>query len=207
MVTLLVEVVLPAGVLLAVLFAASLYRKLKYPSPLALGCIIPKLCVVGSAEILRYNKKEDNEQRTAKHLWREVRWKQFRVNWGYLCEEASNTMLFQRAVRFEKMKIDPVKSALEYEQREILILELVYQADEMRWTLFRAQAALLVRTMLRLSVDQELFITLLAQYKKLEGDIVALAGMAEDDCYRQMLVERLGLNDWGLIEGGSPGPA
>jgi hypothetical protein len=207
MVTLLVEVVLPAGVLLVVVFAASLYRKLKYPSPLALGCIIPKLCVVGSAEILRYNKKEDDEQRTAKHLWREVRWKQFRVNWGYLCEEASNTMLFQRAVRFEKMKIDPAKSALEYEQREILILELVYQADEMRWTLFRAQAALLVRTMLRLSVDQELFITLLAQYKKLEEDIVALAGMAEDDCYRQMLVERLGLNDWGLIEGGSPGSA
>jgi hypothetical protein len=207
MVTLLVEVVLPAGVLLVVVFAASLYRKLKYPSPLALGCIIPKLCVVGSAEILRYNKKEEDEQRTAKHLRREVRWKQFRVNWGYLCEEASNTMLFQRAVRFEKMKIDPAKSALEYEQREILILELVYQADEMRWTLFRAQAALLVRTMLRLSVDQELFITLLAQYKKLEEDIVALAGMAEDDCYRQMLVERLGLNDWGLIEGGSPGSA
>jgi hypothetical protein len=207
MVTLLVEVVLPAGVLLAVLFAASLYRKLKYPSPLALGCIIPKLCVVGSAEILRYNKKEDNEHRTAKHLWREVRWKQFRVNWGYLCEEASNTMLFQRAVRFEKMKIDPVKSALEYEQREILILELVTQADEMRWTLFRAQAVLLLRTMLRLGIDQELFITLLAQYKKLEEDIVALAGMAEDDCYRQMLVERLGLNDWGLIEGGSAEPA
>ena len=207
MVTLLVEVILPAGVLFAVLSAASLYRKLKYPSPLALGCIIPKLCVVGSAEILRYNKKEEDEQRTAKHLRREVRWKQFRVNWGYLCEEASNTMLFQRAVRFEKMKIDPAKSALEYEQREILILELVYQADEMRWTLFRAQAALLARTMLRLSVDQELFITLLAQYKKLEEDIVALAGMAEDDCYRQMLVERLGLNDWGLIEGGSPGSA
>jgi hypothetical protein len=105
------------------------------------------------------------------------------------------------------MKIDPAKSALEYEQREILILELVYQADEMRWTLFRAQAALLARTILRLSVDQELFITLLAQYKKLEEDIVALAGMADDDCYRQMLVERLGLNDWGLIEGGSTEPA
>jgi hypothetical protein len=207
MVTLFFEVVLPAGVLLAVLFAASLYRKLKYPSPLALGCIIPKLCVVGSAEILRYNKKEEDEQRRAKHLWREVRWKQFRVNWGYLCEEVWNTTLFQRAVRFEKMKIDPVKSALEYEQREILILELVNQADEMRWTLFRAQAALLLHTMLRLGIDQELFITLLAQYKKLEEDIVALAGMAEDDCYRQMLVERLGLNDWGLIEGGSAEPA
>jgi hypothetical protein len=44
----------------------------------------------------------------------------------------------------------------------------------------------------RLSIDQELFSTLLAQYKKLEEDIVALAGMAEGDCYRQMLVERFG---------------
>jgi hypothetical protein len=129
------------------------------------------------------------------------------VNWGYLCEEAWNTTLFQRAVRFEKMKIDPTKSALQYEQREILILELVDQTDEMRWTLFRAQATLLFRTALRLSIDQEIFITALAQYKKLEEDIVALAGMAEDDCYRQMLLERLGLNDWGLIEGGSPEPA
>jgi hypothetical protein len=40
-----------------------------------------------------------------------------------------------------------------------------------------------------------------------EEDIVALAGMAEDDCYREMLVERLGLSNWGLIEGGSPEPA
>jgi hypothetical protein len=209
MVTLLVEVVLPACVLLAVLFAASLYRKLKYPSPLAMGCIIPKVCVVGAVEILRYNKKDksEDEQSVAKHLRREVLWKQLKVNWGYLCEEAWNTTLFQRAVRFEKMKIDPTKSALQYEQREILILELVDQTDEMRWTLFRAQATLLFRTALRLSIDQEIFITVLAQYKKLEEDIVALAGMAEDDCYREMLMERLGLNNWGLIEGGSPEPA
>jgi hypothetical protein len=209
MVTVFLQVLLPAGVVLTALFAANLYKRIQYPSPLAMGCIIPKVCVVGAVEILRYNKKDksEDEQSVAKHLRREVLWKQLKVNWGYLCEEAWNTTLFQRAVRFEKMKIDPTKSALQYEQREILILELVDQTDEMRWTLFRAQATLLFRTALRLSIDQEIFITALAQYKKLEEDIVALAGMAEDDCYREMLMERLGLNNWGLIQGGSAEPA
>ncbi len=204
MVSVFAEVILPAVVLLIALFAAKLYRKIQRPSPLALGCIIPKVCVVGSAEILRYNKKGEDEQPIAKHLRREVLWKQFRVNWGYLCEEAWNTTLFQRAIRFEKMKIDPTKSALKYEQREVLILELVDQADDIRWTLFRAQATLLFRTMLGLRIDQSVFIMLLGRYKKLEEDIVALAGMAEDDCYRLMLMDRLGLNSWGLLEGRSP---
>jgi len=30
-----------------------------------------------------------------------------------------------------------------------------------------------------------------------------LTTMAEDDCYQQMLGERLGLTNWGLIQGGS----
>jgi hypothetical protein len=141
------------------------------------------------------------------HLRREVLWKQLKVNWGYLSEETWNTTLFQRAVRFEKMKIDPKKSALDYEPREILILELVEQADKMRRMLFRAQANLLLRMIFRLGIDQEMFISVLGYYKKLEEDIVALAGMAEDDCYREMLVQRLGLSNWGLIEGGSPEPA
>jgi hypothetical protein len=161
---------------------------------------------VGSQEILRFNSSEEDEELVAKHLRREVRWKQFRVNWGYLSEETWNTTLFQRAVRFEKIKIDPTKSALEYEQREILILELVGEAADMRWKLFRSQATLLFRVMLGLHMDQQVLITLLGEYKQLEEDIVALAGMAEEDCYRQMLLERLGLS-WGLIEGGSSTPA
>jgi len=208
MVTLLVEVTLPVIALLLGSFALRLYAKINYPSPLAMGCIIPKVCVVGSVEILHYNQRNiEEEQSTGKHLQREVLWKQFKVNWGYLSEETWNTTLFQRAVRFEKMKIDPKKSALDYEPREILILELVDQADKMRRMLFRAQANLLLRMIFRLGIDQEMFISVLGYYKKLEEDIVALAGMAEDDCYREMLVERLGLSSWGLIEGGSPGPA
>jgi hypothetical protein len=157
---------------------------------------------------LHYNQRNiEEEQSTVEHLRREVLWKQLKVNWGYLSEETWNTTLFQRAVRFEKMKIDPKKSALDYEPREILILELVEQADKMRRLLFRAQATLLLRMLFRLGIDQEMFISVLGYYKKLEEDIVALAGMAEDDCYREMLVERLGLSNWGLIEGGSPEPA
>jgi hypothetical protein len=209
MVTLLVEVTLPVIVLLIAIFAGRLYARINSPSPLAMGCIIPKVCVVGSVEILQYNKRNmaEGEESDGKHLRREVLWQQFKVNWGYLSEEVWNTSLFQRAVRFEKMKIDPKKSALDYEPREILILELVEQADKMRRMLFRAQATLLFRMSLRLSIDQGMFISILGHYKKLEEDIVALAGMAEDECYREMLVERLGLNNWGLIEGGSPEPA
>jgi hypothetical protein len=52
-----------------------------------------------------------------------------------------------------------------------------------------------------------MFISVLAYYKKLEDDIIELAGMAEDDCYRRMLIERLGLNNWRLIPGGGADPA
>jgi hypothetical protein len=207
MVTVFLEAILPILALLIAILVVSSYRRIESPSPLALGCIMPKVCVVGSVEILHFNKKNLDEQLKAKHLRREVLWKQFKVNWGYLCQETWNTTLFQRAVRFEMMKIDPTKSALEYDSRETLIVALVDEAAKIRWMLFRAQATLLMRASFRLSIDQEMLISVLGYYKKLEEDIVALAGMAEDDCYRQMLVERLGLNHWGLIEGGLADPA
>lgn len=207
MVSVFLEVILPIVVLLIGIFVMRFYQKIDSPPPLAIGCIMPKVCVVGSVEILRFNKKKLDEQLKAKHLKREVLWKQFKVNWVYLCQQAWNTTLFQRAVQFEKIKIDPTKSALEYEPRETLILDLVDEASKVRWMLFRAQATLLLRTFFRLSIDQEMFLSVLGYYKKLEEDIVELAGMAEDDCYRQMLIERLGLNNWRLIPGGSADPA
>src|SRR5689334_1685139 len=84
------------------------------PSPRALGTILGKLCVVSLEEIERYCEIEDG-------VWR----KQFRVIWGYVRAMVVNTTLFQQVARFEKMKIDPAKSSLDYKQRETLILELV----------------------------------------------------------------------------------
>ncbi|HWZ42126.1 MAG TPA: hypothetical protein VNW97_01545 [Candidatus Saccharimonadales bacterium] len=77
----------------------------------------------------------------------------------------------------------------------------------MRWGLFRWQAALLSRVLLGLSIDQQISITLLAHYKHLEQEMITLASLAEDDCYYTMLIERLGLNTWGLAEGGASTPA
>jgi hypothetical protein len=207
MVTVFLELILPILVLFIGVVVIRSYRRIDSPSPLAIGCIMPKVCVVGSVEILHFNKKKLDEQLKAKHLLREVLWKQFKVNWGYLCQETWNTTLFQRAVLFELMKIDPTKSALEYNSRETLIAALVDEAAKIRWMLFRAQATLLMRAFFRLSIDQEMFLSVLGYYKKLEEDIVELAGMAEDDCYREMLVERLGLNNWRLISGGFADPA
>jgi len=183
------------------------YLKISRPAPLALGCIIPKLCAVGSEEIIRYNDVSEDVSPVPNHLRREVRWAQFRVNAGYLREMSWNTTLFQRALRFEKMKIDPSKSALEYQPREILALRMVNEAATVRLKLFRWQATLLSRAILGLTVDQQVLIRLLAQYKHLEQEIVTLASMADDDCFHQMLIERLGLMDWNLYEGGSSTPA
>ncbi len=196
-----VPVILGLGFVLA-----RLWLDIRRPVPRALGSILPKLCVVSSDEILRYNETED-EEKAAPHLQREVRWKQICVNWGYLRQMMWNTRLFQQATRFERMKIDPTKSALDYEAREQLALELVDESADMRRELYKWQIRLLMRAMLAQRIDQRVLITLLGQYKQLETEMVTFAGMAEDDCYRQMLIERLGLSGWGLIEGGSSTPA
>jgi hypothetical protein len=176
------------------------------PAARALGCILYKLCVVSSDEIQRYCGLAEEDSPIDSDLRRELRWQQICVIWGYLREMVWNTRLFQQATRFEKMKIDPNKSGLDYEPRERLALHLVDESAGMRWLLFKWQAGLLLYGMFGLKVDQQVLIELLARYKHLEQEMLALAGMAEDDCYYAMLVERLGLNAWGVYEGGSSTP-
>jgi hypothetical protein len=162
------------------------------PSPRALGTILGKLCVVSLEEIERYCEIKDR-------VWQ----KQLRVVWGYVRAMVVNTTLFQQVARFEKMKIDPAKSSLDYKQRETLILELVDETAGFRWLLVRVEIILIFRTILMWKHNQRALETmrrLVVEYKQLEQDIVALAGMADDDCYSNMLMERLGLN-WGLHRG------
>ena len=207
--TLLLEFSLPFIIGLAFVFI-KLFLDIRRPVARALGSVIPKFCVVNSDEIRRYHrtgKLFGEDTRPPSQLRREVRWKQICVYWGYLRQMTWNTRLIQQAIRFEIMKIDPSKSGLAYEPQERLALELVEESAKIRQDLFRLQVNLLFRAILRLNIDHEIVMALLAQYKQLEQEIVTLAGMAEDDCYRQMLIERLGLNNWGLVEGGSPEPA
>ena len=208
MVTLLVEFSFPFVLALAFI-VVRLYLDVRRPIPRALGSVLPKFCVVNSDEILRYNSahQPDQESHKQKSIRREMRSKQICVNWGYLRQMSWNTKLIQQVIRFEIMKIDPSKSSFAYEPQEQLALELAEESSKMRQQLFRWQVSLLFRATFRLAIDHHALISLLAQYKQLEQEIVNLAGMADDDCYREMLIERLGLSNWGLIEGGSSEPA
>jgi hypothetical protein len=187
-------------------YALRSYLDVSRPAPRALGCILPKLCVVNSDEIQRYFGMEE-EGNPFPSLRREVRRKQVWVVWGYMNGMTWNTKLFQQALRFEKMKINPAKWALAYEPKEVLVLTLVDEAAEKRWLLVRAQIVLAVRTLSGQKIDLQALKLLLAQYKHLEQEMLAFTSMAQDDCYYAMLVERLGLNAWGVHEGGSSTPA
>jgi hypothetical protein len=198
-------VLLPIVVIVAATGVLSIYIKIQHPSPLVWGRIIPRVGPVRAHEVLEYNEKSEGAEANDSGLEREARQHQFKVNWGYLHSEAANTVLFQQALLFEKMKIDPRKRGLKYEPHEVMVLELLDEATRLRWIQVRCQVTLISRFKLGLSVKREVFVTLLAHYKELEEHVIALAG-AEGDWLRGMLVERLGLMDWRVIEGGGSEP-
>jgi hypothetical protein len=199
------EILLPIVVIVGAIGVFSLYTKIQRPSPLVWGRIIPRVGPVRAHEVLEYNEKSEGAEANDSRLERAARQHQFKVNWGYLRSEAANTALFQQALLFEKMKIDPRKRGLKYEAQEVMVLELLDEATRLRWMQVRCQVALILRFKLGLSINREMFVTLLAHYKELEEHMIALAG-AEGDWLRGMLVERLGLMDWRVIEGSGPEP-
>lgn len=196
------EIFLPVVVVLVMTTMGMLYMKIQHPAPLVWGRIIPRVGPVRADEVLGYIESCEVTESSGLRVGRETLQQQFKVNWGYLRSEAANTALFQQALLFEKMKIDPGKPGLKYEPQEVMVLELLAEATQLRWMQVRWQLTFLVRFRLGMSVDREIFVTLLARYKQLEEHMIALAG-AEGEWLRGMLVERLGLMDWHLIEGGS----
>jgi hypothetical protein len=70
----------------------------------------------------------------------------------------------------------------------------------------RARLGLAKRAVLDRIIDQEPLQALLGEYKNLEHDMVTLADMATDKTCRDMLVERLGLKRWRILDGGGPQP-
>lgn len=203
--TLVLEVSLPLIVILGVVFARA-YIRFKYPTPRALGRILPKLCVVDADEILRYKEELATEWRVKPHLRRTLRRNQIRINSSYFSQMGTNTLLMQQVARFEDLKIDPGKSSFEYDSREVLIVSLFDESARLRSEIFHARVDLVKRTFLGGSVDQDRLDTLLGKYKLFEQDFIALAGMAEDATCRNMLIERLGLTNWRIVNGGSEQP-
>lgn len=203
--TFILEIILPLTILPTVFWILSVYRKIKYPQPLVIGCIIPKVCAVVYNEIVAYCNRMETEKGLSGKLGREARKNHFIVNWGYLREQALNTKLFLRALLFEKSKIEQ-KPGLKYAQRETLIWELIEEVTELRWKQVRWQVILLLRGKLGLRISKAMLLELLKEYKTIEEEMIAFVSM-EDNCYRDMLMERLGLVNWGLINGDGPEPA
>jgi hypothetical protein len=82
---------------------------------------------------------------------------------------------------------------------------LIDEATELRWQQVRWQVTLWLRSALGLKIDRSMFLTLLVHYKDLEEGMLALSEV-EGRWLKDMLLERLGLTEWRLIEGGQSDP-
>jgi hypothetical protein len=196
--------------IIAILLLGCLsYVELRKPSPIALGSALPKFDAVSVDEIHGYCKTRDDQIASPAHLRRQTDRNQATVIRRYIAQMTRNTKLFQQVARFEVLKIDPAKSSFDYETRETLALRLIEEANAVRWLLVKGQLDITKRKLGGEGVRRQAVETLLkltGEYKQLEQDAVAWVGMGADACYQEMLIERLGLSNWGLIDGGSLAP-
>lgn len=205
MAKLVLEFILPI-VALGVGFAVIIvYRKVQMPSPLVWGLITQKVGPVRVDSVLEYVKQNASDEPRPWHARRDARRQQFKVHSGFLSAEVNNSTLFLQALLFEKEMIDKNKSGLKYEPKEIAIMRLIEEAIGLRWAQFRCQVVLGLRGRLGMRIDKDIYIALLAQYKGFEKNIIDLAEV-EAAWLRAMLVERLGLMNWRVLEGGGSGP-
>jgi hypothetical protein len=202
----LVERILPILSVVVILVFVAVLKKIAHPSPLVWGRIFSGLGPLRAHEVLDYNKQNKEPRRG--RLEREVRRRNFAVNWGFLRAGVKNTVLFHRALLFEKDTIDARKPGSEYELSELATLELLDEAIELRWAQVRCQIMLQLRAKLGLQIDKEIFVSLFLSYKLLEEHMIELAG-TKGQWLQDMMRERLGLTEWGVIEGGrsDPNPA
>jgi len=197
--------ILPAILVILLVLAVAVFRKVQFPSPLLWGCIVNRVVPVRAHLVLDYNEEIDEEEPVGGRLGREARRQQFKVNWGYLCAETLDTTLFLQALRFEKLKISAAKPGMQYEPREVAVVELINEATELRWKQVHWQVILQLRAKLGLKIDRGMFLTLLVHYKNFEEHMVALAE-TEGNWLKDMLLERLGLMEWRVINGGQSEP-
>lgn len=169
------EMVLSIFAAFMAVLAVSIRRRIQYPSPLAFQCIPSDLCPVIYEQVMGDVEKIEQAQTPARRrLRREALWTNFRLNWFYLCEEANNTKLFLQALLFEKLRIRPEKSGVEYDDQEVLVLELIREATKLRWKQVRSQLLLLVQFFLGRNLRTEILAALLDQYKELEEQIAII---------------------------------
>lgn len=199
--------VLSLFITLMAALALRIRAKIQSPSPVAFQCIPSKLCPVIYDQVAEdIEKIEEARKPAARRLRRQALRQDFRLNWLYMCQEANNTGWFLRALIFESLRIPKMKSGMEYDDQEVLVWQLIREATALRWKLVRGQLALLIRFLVTGTVNTPILKALLNEYKSLEEQIDNLAGMKDLELQRK-LREALGLNSWGILNGGNSEPA
>lgn len=205
MIVMAVRLSLPVFVVVGIA-SLRIYLHWKYPIPQPLGAVLRKLSAVDSSEFLEYRQESEEEWEAKPHLRPQLRHKQLRIYGSYLRQMSGNLFHFEQVLKFEALKIAPAKSSFEYAPKEVLILDLRPELAAVRAEIFRERLKLGKDWLLGHALDLDRIQVLLNTYKSLEHDMIELASMAADTTCRDMLIERLGLSNWRIIEGGSPRP-
>lgn len=207
---LLLKLLLPLVVMLLALlvfFAAGSYRKIKKikdPSPVVMGAVINQLCAVRVDEVISDIDRGQGDPFPWR-VRRRARRNYFRLNHAHFCSGVKNATVFHGILSSEKCKVDENKSGLDYSPREAMIEATLRGAARLRWQQSRWNRTLRFRGGLRLRINEQMLRRALAEYKKLESDMVTLSTMG--NCwYVTMMKERLGLLELHLVEDDEPGP-
>jgi hypothetical protein len=202
MVTLLLEFAIPALSVAVVYLYCRVHYKLRNPKKIAFAVVANKVCVVDEGEIREWFRQLEEREERKTHLVRERRTTKNNILKGVLDGIGVNTCLFQSGLFFEKDRIDPAKPSIEYEPWEGLVHILIDESTKLRVKVFEAKRTMLIKTLTGTAFDLDIVQEIFNEYKRIEGDIIGLAGMGERNHYRQLLIDHLGLTRFYVIEGG-----
>jgi hypothetical protein len=202
MVTLLLEFAIPALSVAVIYLYCRVRYKLRNPKKIAFAVVANKVCVVDEGEIREWFRQLEEREERKTHLVRERRTTKNNILKGVLDGIGVNTSLFQSGLFFEKDRIDPAKPSIEYEPWEGLVHILIDESTKLRVKVFEAKRTMLIKTLTGAAFDLDIVQEIFNEYKRIEGDIIGLAGMGERNNYRQLLIDHLGLTRFYVIEGG-----
>jgi hypothetical protein len=202
MVTLLLEFAIPACFVAVIYLYFRVHYKLRNPKKMTFGAVANKVCAVDGDEIEDWFRQLQKMEEGKTHLVRERRATKNSVLNGILDDVGLNTFLFQSGLFFEKDRIDPAKPSIDYEPREGLVHILIDESTNLRVKVFEARRTMLIKTITRAPFDLAIVQEIFNEYKRIEGDIIGLAGMGQTDICRELLISHLGLTRFYVIEGG-----
>jgi hypothetical protein len=191
---------LPIILLALAVLSVIAFRRIPGPPPMVAGLIVPEVSPVRAPAILKVHEESSGEEPEQWRLRRAERIRLFRLNMGHLTQEEKNTIMFLRALLFEKLQIKKNKSGFKYESVDLAVLALINEAVKIRWMQVRCRIIANLRVLFGLRVDVQAFRAQLGGYKWLEKHFMILV-KSQDEGLHLMLAERLGIAHMVIVDG------